>query len=53
LDESITYVCLDMRKDTIAVALAEAGERNDVCAYGKNREHSDALELWRRSCRAL
>ena len=30
LDKSITYVGLDVHKDTIAVALAEAGVRGDV-----------------------
>src|ERR1700678_1625910 len=35
LDESITYVGLDVHKDTIAVALAEAGVRGDVREYGK------------------
>jgi hypothetical protein len=32
--EPITYVGLDVRKDTIAVALAEAGKRGEVRAYG-------------------
>jgi transposase len=35
LDKSITYVGLDVHKDTIAVALAEAGVRGDVREYGK------------------
>jgi hypothetical protein len=30
LDKAITYVGLDVHKDTIAVALAEAGVRGDV-----------------------
>ena len=29
-----TYVGLDVHKDTIAVALAEAGRREDVREYG-------------------
>ena len=35
LDKPITYVGLDVHKDTIAVALAEAGVRGDVREYGK------------------
>ena len=34
-DKSITYVGLDVHKDTIAVALAEANRREDVHEYGK------------------
>ena len=35
MDEAITYVGLDVHKDTIAVALAEAGARADAREYGK------------------
>ena len=35
MDNAITYVGLDVHTDTIAVALAEAGVRGDVRAYGK------------------
>src|SRR3974377_534090 len=35
LDKPITYVGLDVHKNTIAVALAEAGVRGDVREYGK------------------
>jgi len=35
LDKAITYVGLDVHKDTIAVALAEAGVRGDAREYGK------------------
>ena len=35
MDKSITYVGLDVHKDTIAVALAEAGAHKDVREYGK------------------
>ena len=31
----ITYIGLDVHKETIAVALAEAGKRNEVREYGK------------------
>jgi transposase len=33
--KSITYVGLDVHKDTIAVALAEAGLRGEVRQHGK------------------
>ena len=35
MDKSTTYIGLDVHKDTIAVALAEAGVRGDVREYGK------------------
>ena len=35
MDKSTTYIGLDVHKDTIAVALAEAGVRSDVREYGK------------------
>jgi hypothetical protein len=35
LGKIITYIGLDVHKDTIAVALAEAGVRSDVREYGK------------------
>jgi transposase len=43
LDESITYVGLDVHKDTIAVAVAEAGVRGDVREYGKIANTATAL----------
>ena len=35
LDNPITYIGLDVHKDAIAVALAEAGRRSEVREYGK------------------
>ena len=34
MEKSITYVGLDVHKNTIAVAVAESGLRNDVRDYG-------------------
>ena len=53
MDKSITYVGLDVHKDTIAVALAEAGAHKDVREYGKITNTAVALNAWRRSCLAL
>ncbi len=36
MDKPIIYVGLDVHKDTIAVALAEAGKRGDVRQYGRS-----------------
>jgi hypothetical protein len=44
LDKSITYVGLDVHKDTIAVALAEADRRSDVREYGKIANTPTALK---------
>ena len=35
MDNPITYIGLDVHKDAIAVALAEAGRRSEVREYGK------------------
>ena len=45
MDEAITYVGLDVHKDTIAVALAEAGVRGDVREYWEDREHAGGCEV--------
>ena len=56
LDKAITYVGLDVHKDTIAVALAEAGVRGDVREYGKiansdglERSGGEAVARWKRA----
>jgi transposase len=40
----ITYIGLDVHKDTIAVALAEAGKRGEVREYGKIANTAPALK---------
>ena len=35
MDECITYIGLDVHKETIAVALAEGSGRGEVCAHGQ------------------
>src|ERR1700722_20078147 len=44
MEQPITYVGLDVHKDTIAVALAEAGIRGDVREYGKIANTPAALK---------
>lgn len=45
MDKAITYVGLDVHKDTIAVALAEAGMGSDVREYGKIANTPAALNM--------
>ena len=44
LEQRIIYVGLDVHKDTIAVALAEAGKRGEVREYGKIANTPAALK---------
>lgn len=44
MEQPITYVGLDVHKDTITVALAEAGIRSDVREYGKIANTPAALK---------
>jgi len=39
MEKTVTYLGLDMRKDTIGVALAEAGLRGEVREHGRSRTH--------------
>jgi hypothetical protein len=45
LKQLITYIGLDVHKDTIAVALAEAGLRGEVREYGKIANTPIAVKL--------
>ena len=44
MDKPITYVGLDVHKDTMAVALAGPGQRGEVREYGKIANTPTALK---------
>jgi transposase len=44
MDQPVTYIGLDVHKETIAVALAEAGKRSEVREYGKIANTPAALK---------
>jgi hypothetical protein len=48
MDKPIIYVGLDVHKDTIAVALAEAGKRGEVRQFGRIANTPAALKGRRR-----
>jgi len=44
IEQAITYVGLDVHKDTIAVALAELGKRGEVREHGQIANRPTALK---------
>jgi transposase len=44
MDQSITYIGLDVHKDTIAVAVADSGKRGEVREHGKIANSPTALK---------
>ena len=43
MEKSITFIGLDVHKETISVALAEGGERGEARVYGEIANRPDAL----------
>ena len=44
MDECITFVGLDVHKQTIAVALAESGQRGELREYGRIANTAEELK---------
>ena len=44
MEQRIIYVGLDVHKDTIAVALAEAGKRGELREHGKIANNAGGVE---------
>lgn len=44
MEKPITFIGLDVHKDAIVVALAEAGDREEVREYGKIANTTPALQ---------
>ena len=53
MEQRIIYVGLDVHKDTIAVALAEAGKRGELRSMAILRTRQRRRGLWRRSWRVM
>ena len=51
MDKAIIYVGLDVHKDTIAVALAEAGARSECASMARSRTRRRLLKALARSWR--
>ena len=51
MENSITFIGLDVHKETISVALAEGGERGEARVYGEIANRPDALSpIYAREC---
>ena len=44
MEKTLTYVGLDVHKDTIAVTLAESGMRSDVRELWQDHEYPNCVE---------